>query len=364
MASDDSSSIIKSLDILLPFIESGRVIPVVSNSFRIEEIFKGDSHLLKLMDQKPQFYDEVRTYDQQLTKSWAYEVGYPMSDDHNVARVSQYLQVTTGEPEEVVRAYFKFLVTRLLELNEKDETYKDTVAKIRALSRTPLFSEVTKRLEYPRFGEDTEDPLRLLARLPLKIYITTGYSNFLERALELEKKTPRTQLCFSMAEAGIKTEHLPDGEFTPTVENPAVVHLFGLEDYANSVVLSEDDHINFLMNAAEDKVSMDVYPEYLRTNLADSRLLLIGYNLHDWEFRTLIRLLSRLRRVVSKAAKHSIAIQFRPELGEKAKPNEERLLRYMEKLFTNENYKVKWSDSEKFIFELWESWKNYTQGQL
>lgn len=365
VVTDNSTGIIRSLDYLMPFIESGRVIPIISNSFRLEQIFKDDKKLLELMAQPPEFYDEVFTFEHQLTKIWAEQIEYPMSDDHNIARVAQYRQVTSGFPEGARREYVKFLIDHLLELNENDERYKETVAKIRSLSKTPLFSEVVKRLEYPRFEEGVQDPLRLLAKLPLKIYITTSYSDFLERALIAEDKTPRTQLCFCKTTTGIKAEHLPDRDFTPTEKSPAVVHLFGLEDYTNTLVLSEDDHINFLMNAAELNYSLDINPAYLKLNLPGSGLLLLGYHLRDWEFRTLIRFISRIRKKeATDEAVPSIAIQFKRSLREEHRLIEERSLQYLEKMFRKLDYKVKWSEAEDFVYELWNTWSKYIQGQL
>ena len=364
-ANNGDGVIISSLDYLMPFMEAGRVIPVISNSFRIEEIFRDDEELFKLMLEVPQYYDELRTFNQQLTKKWAEEIKYPMSDDHNLARVVQYLQVESDFPEGARKQYIRFLINRLLKNNENDEKYKETVAHLRSQAKIPLFSDVVARLGYPRFAEGFEDPLRLLARLPVKIYITTSYSNFLERALEAEDKKPRTQLCFCrVGKTMIKDEHCPDRDFYPTDRNPAVVHLFGLEDYTNTLVLSEDDYINFLLNAVEDINLPEVYPSYLRGALPESSLLLLGYHLRDWDFRTLFRFISKIRKSESMYGEMapSIAIQFLPQLGKKE--NQARSLQYLEKLFAKRNFKVKWAGTADFIYEIWNSWTKYTQDQL
>jgi len=357
--------IIENLDYLMRFMESGRVIPVISNSFRIEEIFREDEELFALMAEVPQFYDEFHTFEQQLTKKWADSIEYPMSDDHNLARVAQYLQVESGFAEGARKQYVRFLIDRLLDINETDEKYKDVVASLRKLSKTPLFSDVVTRLDYPRFMEGFDDPLQLLAKLPVKIYITTSYSNFLERALEAENKKPHTQLCFcKVGKTTIKAEHLPDRDFSPTDTSPAVVHLFGLEDYTNTLVLSEDDYINFLLNAVEDINLPDVYPSYLRGALPESSLILLGYHLRDWDFRTLFRFISKIRKTESMDGEMapSIAIQFKPSLGKKE--NEARSLKYLEKYFAKRNFKVKWAGTEEFVYEIWNTWNKYIQGQL
>ncbi|HNN13319.1 MAG TPA: SIR2 family protein [Anaerolineales bacterium] len=360
---ENSTGIIRSLDYLMPFIESGRVIPFISNSLRIEEIFRDDKRLSNLIAQTHQFYDEVHTFDQQLTKIWASKIEYPMSDDHNIARVAQYRQITKGFSEGARKEYIEFLIDHLLEINENNDNYKDDVASIKSSTRIPRFSEVVSRLGYPRFQDGVKDPLRLLASLPLKIYVTTSYSDFLERALKAEGKNPRTQICFCKTKTGIDSAHLPDRNFVPTEQGPAVIHLFGLEDYTNTLVLSEDDHINFLMNVAEEAGSMDMYPSYLRENLPGAGLLLLGYHLQDWEFRTLIRFISKIRKKESMDdAIPSIAIQFKPNLGQEQV--EEHSINYMVRLFKKLEFKIKWAESENFIYDLFDAWSNYHGGQL
>jgi hypothetical protein len=100
-------------------IPGGELVPIISNGFRLDEIFETDAELRKSLQQKPEFYDEVRSIDQQLTKQWAREkVQYPMSDDHNLARVAQYYQVMLGlEQDGAQKAkndYLRFINERLL----------------------------------------------------------------------------------------------------------------------------------------------------------------------------------------------------------------------------------------------------------
>lgn len=355
--------IIESLDYLMPFIETGRVIPIISNSFRIEEIFRDDKELSALLASAPKHYDEVRTFDQQLTKKWAEKIEYPMSDSHNLARVAQYRQVVSGFPERARMEYIRFLIERLLKINEDNEEYKDMVIGLREHSQTLRFSDVVRQLDYPRFEPGVEDPLRLLAKLPLKIYVTTSYSDFLERALMAEEKMPRTQLCFyRVGKSTIRPEHLPDRDFKPTATNPAVVHLYGLEDYTNTLVLSEDDYMNFLMNAVEEINSQDYYPSYLRGALPESSLILLGYHMQDWDFRTLFRFGSKVRKIeaVDDELTPSVAIQFKPSLEQKE--IEARSLQYLEQYFAKRNFRVKWTGAEEFVYELWDTWKKYIWG--
>lgn len=344
---------------IVPFIKRGTVIPIISNSFRIEQIFRQDDELVEHLSEVPEFYDEVRTIEQQLTKEWAEDINYPMSDNHNLARVAQYHQVASGDPELAKIEYLKFLNGRLLQMSERREGYESKVKQLGEQSDSLLFSDAVQQLDYPSFSDGTKDPLELLAKLPLPIYVTTSYYNFLERALEDAKRTPRTQLCF--LSAGISSvkqkqpELLPDPDYEPTVQNPAVYHLFGLENYSNTLILSEDDYMNFLISAVEEITSRDLYPSALQQALPESRLILLGYNLRDWDFRTLFRFILRTRKTAG--IKPSIAIQFRPSLEKMERW--EKTENYLEAYFHPHDFSVIWANAEKFIYELWDKWSQY-----
>lgn len=344
---------------IVPFIKRGTVIPIISNSFRIEQIFREDDELVAQLADVPEFYDEIRTIEQQLTKQWANEIRYPMSDNHNLARVAQYRQIESGDPELAKIQYLKFLNDRLLKISGKRAGYESKVKQLSDQSDSLLFADAVQQLDYPNFPEGMKDPLELLANLPLPIYVTTSYYNFLERALEDAKRPPRTQLCFlSAGKSSVKQKHpefLPDPDYEPTVQNPAVYHLFGLENYSSTLVLSEDDYMNFLINAVEEITSRDLYPSALQLALPESRLILLGYNMRDWDFRSLFRFILRTRKTAS--FKPSIAIQFKPSLEKKE--HWEKMENYLEAYFSPHDFNVIWANAEKFIHELWDMWSQY-----
>lgn len=354
IATDQNGDTLKVLnDIVLPFLQDGTIIPVISNSFRIEQIFQADRDLRESMKNEAKYYDDASTLEQQLTKLWAIDIKYPMSDDRNLARVAQYLQIAKQDTELPKIEYLKLMTDRLLKLSENDPAFKDKVAELRARTRQNqrlIFSETAQQLEYPRgFPDGRPDPLELLASLDLPIFITTSYSNFLEVKLEKLGKPARTQLCFwDGNKAGINPEHLPDPKFNPTPQNPAVYHLFGMEPYMDTIVLSEDDYMNFLITAAEGFDTQDLYPTPLRLALPTARLILIGYNLRDWDFRALFRFLLMARKTAKK--KKSIAIQLRPVLGnqEYQKNSEE----YLQQFFDDHDFTVVWNNPDEFIYKL------------
>ncbi len=70
------------LDDIMPFIKKGTVIPIISNSMRIEQIFRDEKALTDQISDTAEFDDDDLTIDEQLTKEWAAEIHYPMADDH------------------------------------------------------------------------------------------------------------------------------------------------------------------------------------------------------------------------------------------------------------------------------------------
>ena len=347
------------LDDIMPFIKKGTVIPILSNSLRIEQIFRAEEELNNQTSETADFDAENLTIDEQLTKEWAREIHYPMADDHNIARVAQFYQVEQKESLLAKAKYLKFLNKYLLDINEEEEGYKDIVSQMR--TQEALFSEIVQQLDYPRYPQGVEDPLRLLAKLPLKIYVTTSYYNFLERALEAENKKPRTQVCFwSGGKLSAKPEHSPDPLYEPSDAQPAVYHLYGLEDYPQTLVLGEDDFMNFLISVVEDTNTQNpVVPLRLREGLAESRLLLLGYRVRDWDFRVLFRFILKFRSIES--APRGMLIQLKP--GAQQSGNKEKSVEYLSRYFDKKQFGVEWTNTERFVQKLWNEWDKYRKGQ-
>ena len=124
------------LDDIMPFIKKGTVIPILSNSMRIEQIFRDEKSLTDQISDTAEFYDEDLTIDEQLTKEWADEIHYPMADDHSLARVAQFYQVEQKESLLAKTKYLKFLTNYLLDVNVEEEGYQDVVRQMRTRKRS------------------------------------------------------------------------------------------------------------------------------------------------------------------------------------------------------------------------------------
>ena len=330
-----------------------KVVPVISDSIRIEQIFKTSKELVNRNNEIQQMGEVVRSVKEQLTKLWARKLQYPMSDDYDLARVAQYNQIEHDGSDIAEEQYLEFLKMQLLKMNESDKDYGDVVERLRKETLDLQFSKIVRELDYPRFTPGVEDPLRLLASLPFSVYITTSYYDFLESELNKQNRIPRTQVIFweEGREYDDATHHYPDPNFLPTPQEPAVYHIYGLENYPGSLVLSEDDHMKFLVSVIGDTdMQKPIVPTMLRRALASSHLIFLGYNFGDWDFRILFQFILNYRR--GESGKQGIFVDSRHLGGE-----DQHITNYLRHYFNMKRFEVEWRSSESFIQEVWDIYK-------
>jgi hypothetical protein len=264
-----------------------------------------------------------------IAREWADKYGYPLIDKGNLARVSQFLAVDQDPifPKEQIRRRFT-------------------------------------KIAPPDF-DSRDEPHALLADLNLPIYITTNYDSFMYLALQERQRDPKRELCqwnplvdlktpsvFSMEEA--KTE------YEPTPANPLVYHLHGHYDTPQSMVLTEDDYLNFMVNFSSDQ---NFLPAPIRAAFAGTSLLFIGYSLSDWNFRVLFRGL-----IGSQAAGlgyTSVAVQLAPSAADNSEKGRLDAQKYLDTYFEKiQQVKVRvyWGDIKEFTTELRQRWEEFSNG--
>lgn len=269
----------------------------------------------------PGVYSEVLPLSLKMAQAWTQEFpGYPFGEHFGMGRVAQFLAT----------------------VSEDNLMPKDRVAK------------QFKNLKPPDFT-NPDEPHRVLASLPLPVYITTNYDDYMVQALSARKekdKNPVQEYCRwnKFLQRG-KPSVFED--YTPTIANPVVYHLHGHSGKADSLVLTDDDYLDFLVNVSADNT---VIPERIGESLAGTSLLLLGFQLDDWNFRVLFRsIVSFLQNGMQK--KH-LSVQLAPG-GEKATPEQiQRAEVYFERYFGIRDVKVYWKTSQEFIIELRKRWED------
>lgn len=247
-----------------------------------------------------------------IAARWAKEFSYPL-ENGDLARVAQYLTVENHR-------FFAH-----------DEMQKQIEAA-----------------EKPNYAA-ADQPHAILADLPLPIYITTNYDNLLMEALTQRQKEPRRELCRWNPYLQRSHPSMLETGYQPTPANPLIYHLHGHIEFPESLVLTEDNYLDFLVNISSNEYNL---PPRIQQALTDSSLLFIGYRPGDWDFRVLFRGLvaaaqGDLRRI-------SVTVQLPPLPEDAAEPTKEKVQEYLNKYIdlTDRQMKVFWGTTEQFLTEL------------
>lgn len=383
--------------------------------------------------------------NRELIQAWSDEIGYPVGSSLSMTRLAQYLSVE-GNKQVAKEGYLAFLKRYLVKAARSDPGGQKALAALDGDIHAMRLAELAGRLNQAILDDEVRNPLRRLAQLPVKIYITTSYHNFLEQTLRSLGKAPRLEICYwdhslkapPVSPAGLnplikireeliatfdleelreiaflldvefddlagtgptaksrelvklldRQERLPDlaqvaqrqrpnvdwaslidpdnvtldrkapsvfevdPNYVPSVEEPLVYHLLGLDAIPRSLVISEDDFLDFLVTISADK---GIIPEQIKSALTISSLVLLGYDLQDWDFRILFRGLIARQRSEQRGV--SVAIQLMPS-DEAGEPDEaDSAQDYLERYFDKEHFQVYWGSAGGFVQEFWRRWE-------
>jgi hypothetical protein len=208
---------------------------------------------------------------------------------------------------------------------------------------------VVGRIALPDFSRSNE-PHGMLAELPLPVYITTNYDNFMFEALEWKHKKPRRLVCrWNRPKMRETAEIYRDPKEESTPERPIVFHMHGWSQLPSSLVLTEDDYVDFLIKITEDK---DLLPKRISQAFSESSLLFLGYRLEDPDFRLLFRKL--VHSMGRSGIRTHVSVQFE-DFGSDADRQSAR--EYLNKYFGASNVQVYWGTCEQFTAELRHRWR-------
>ena len=285
-----------------------------------------------------------------LVQQWATKIGYPMTKTRNITRVAQYRRDTT-DPYLAKVDLLDFLKQYLL--NESHGQYTEAFLDSLQEEADYLdFSDVANRLNYPNFAGEEKNPLSILAQFDIPIYITTSFHPFMAQALaKTTNKTPRIEVCpwyeETISNRSMLGSMLDAADYKDEPQNPIVYHLHGIDTIPESIVLTEDDYLDFLVRTTADA---NIVPARIAAALASSSILLIGYELQDWDFRVLFRGLIRSWHKQNRP--RSICIQLDP--NENDKENSLEIENYLKTYFIDYKFDIYWGDSVTFAHELWQ----------
>ncbi|MDX2000600.1 MAG: CHAT domain-containing protein [Thermoanaerobaculia bacterium] len=257
---------------------------------------------------------------------------YPDPDEESLPRVTQYLTAYRVHAQDVLRREMAEALERSLP------------AGIRA--RGDSVSEVASRAGWGAVTlADEADVHQQLASLGLPIYLTTNFDNLLTLALEAQGRTVhRLALPWKAVFRGEPRPRLPK-RLAPG--ESLVLHLFGMDDDPDGMVVTEDDYLDYLTVISRDE--RHLLPELVYKALGSASVLLLGYRLHDLDLRVLLRGF-RMYLDARKLGRSKIAVQFDPTAS--AEPGGERARAFLEKYFGQSDIEVYWGSAPQFVADL------------
>jgi len=159
------------------------------------------------------------------------------------------------------------------------------------LQRTSLDFEVAKGRE--RLVNEIQDAVdegkrpspvvRALAQLNFPLIVTTNYDRLFEQALRCHDKDPQV-VSYSAKSAELR-------DVQPTERKPFVFKMHGDVDHPESIVITDEDYIQFVLRMAERDTTTGAIPTTLLYHFKVWPTLFVGYSLKDYNLRLLFKTL-------------------------------------------------------------------------
>ena len=248
---------------------------------------------------------------------------YPFLDTSNLARVTQFMAIKSKD-----RMYPKRRVKQLLEA----------------------------AIEQAEPGASAPGPHDSLASLDLPIYLTTNYDPLLVRAIE--KRHPG-KVTREVARWNREVE-VKAGEFTaePTSEAPLVFHLHGHTGIPASMVLTDDDYVEFVTAVARDLEK--VVPPVVQEAMIWNSLLFVGYSLGDWNFHVLLRLIMH-ELADGRSDRLNVSVQLPPNETMIAPERRMEARDFIAEYLGSSDVQIHWGDAGAFLEELDQRFRSSAQ---
>ena len=284
----------------------------------------------------------------EIAQRWAETYHFPMAphDREDLPQVAQYLAVNE-QP--------MFPRDELLE-HLRQEMLRRYGADLPEAVCGGALVELVTAVGAQRRERAPAEPHRVLAELPVSIYLTTDATNLLADALTAAGKEPQAELCrWNEDLAQLPSIYDQEPDYRPDEKRPLVYHLFGRLCEPDSLILTEDDYFDYLIGVTSNK---DLIPGVVRRALADTALLFLGFQMDDWNFRVFFRsIMSQEGRGRRRGYAH-VAVQIDPEEGRILEP--ERARRYLERYFQDADIRIYWGSAEDFLQEMQRRWQGGT----
>ena len=270
----------------------------------------------------------------ELAQTLASKFNYPFPDRQNLPRVAQFIGTLDN------RRLRKQVLSVLT----------DTFNKRLGLSANGAgggrgISHAVEKADWSKLSQEVfeSEIHHQLADLELPLYLTTNFDNFMTAALESKAGKARRQ---SVEWRKVQHERY-DLESEPSKDDPVVLHLFGTDDDLLSMVLTEDDHLDYLARISHDHEYF--LPLSVNERLASTTLLFLGYRLEDLDLKVIMRgLLAHLD--LEKWGMLHVAVQLESTREDEATDKE--VIDYFQKYFSKSKIDIYWGSTQQFVTDL------------
>ncbi|MEM7028678.1 MAG: CHAT domain-containing protein [Chloroflexota bacterium] len=282
-----------------------------------------------------------------ISNSLATEYHYPFPDRDNLAKVAQF--VGTLDNRNLRKKVSTEMISGFKErIGEKFDRRKD---------RRKTIGQVIEEADWANRGREImeSDIHQQLADLELPLYITTNFDNFMFQALKSKAGEARQSVVDwreSVSQDASRPHH--DLDPPPDYDNPVVLHLFGTDDDLLSMVLTEDDYLDYLAKLSRDYEYL--LPTSVNAALASTTLLFLGLRLDDIALKVIMRgLLTNLD--LERWGMLHVAVQIEDPSDDEA--DQQEVIRFFQRYFSDAQIDIYWGSTQQFVADLHARWQEF-----
>jgi hypothetical protein len=278
---------------------------------------------------------------EELAGELAAKFSYPFPDDTSLPRVTQFIGTIDN------RRLRKQLLSVLV-----GQFRKRMGLPAAAAGMPQTLSQVAEAADWAKTSLTLfeSEIHHQLADLELPLYVTTNADNFMTLALRAKAGKARREV------VPWRDPKIERRDLNPpaTPDDPVVLHLFGTDDDLLSMVLTEDDHLDYMARISHDYEYF--LPVSVNERLASTTLLFLGYRLEDLDFKIIMRgLLTHLD--LQRWNMLHVAVQL--EVSQRDEAKEKEVIDYFQKYFADARIEIYWGNTHQFMSDLWARWKEY-----
>jgi hypothetical protein len=277
----------------------------------------------------------------EIAQRWAVEFEYPFSLGHHddFERVARHVAASRSRAflQEALARALRDAALRRFDIDPDAQEYQAPLELLRAAWRDLA-------------GADETEPHRVLAALPLSLYVTANPDDTLADALRAFGKEPRVEVCRWNDRVG-PSESPARADPYPTPSEPLVFHLFGHLSDPQSLVLTVADYDEYLVRISEQSTAI---PNVVRRAFASTTLLALGHDTDERRFEALMGTVRTTGGRFPDASRASVVQIDPPEASEGQ--NSERIRRARELDFVQDAFTIYWGQVTQFTGELAARW--------